>query len=49
MAITFLDKEDPRIRLRAVRLIGKVGGEKAGSALRQRIKDPNSKVQIGGK
>ena len=45
MAITLLDKDDPGIRLRAVRLIGKVGGEKAGSALRQRIMDPDSKVQ----
>ena len=30
MAISLLDKDDPRVRLRAVRLIGKVGGEKAG-------------------
>ena len=45
MAISLLDKDDPGVRLRAVRLIGKVGGEKAGSALRQRIMDPDSKVQ----
>ena len=45
MAITLLDKDDPGIRLRAVRLIGKVGGEKAGSALRMRIRDADSKVQ----
>ena len=45
MALNFLDKDDSKIRLRAVRLVGKVGGENAGSALRQRIMDPNSKVQ----
>ena len=45
MALNFLDKDDSKIRLRAVRLIGKVGGDKAGSALRQRIMDPDSKVQ----
>ena len=45
MALNFLDKDDSKIRLRAVRLVGKVGGEKAGSALRQRIMDPDSKVQ----
>ena len=45
MAISLMDKDDPGVRLRAVRLIGKVGGEKAGSALRQRIMDPDSKVQ----
>ena len=44
MAISLLDKDD-RVRLRAVRLIGKVGGEKAGSALRMRIRDADSKVQ----
>jgi len=45
MALNFLDKDDSKIRLRAVRLVGKVGGENAGSALRQRIMDPDSKVQ----
>ena len=45
MAISLLDKEDPGVRLRAVRLIGKVGGEKAGSALRMKIRDSDSKVQ----
>ena len=45
MALNFLDNDDSKIRLRAVRLVGKVGGENAGSALRQRIMDPNSKVQ----
>ena len=45
MALNFLDKDDSKIRLRAVRLVGKVGGERAGSALRQRIMDPDSKVQ----
>ena len=45
MAISLLDKDDPGVRLRAVRLIGKVGGEKAGSALRMRIRDADSKVQ----
>ena len=45
MALNFLDNDDSKIRLRAVRLVGKVGGENAGSALRQRIMDPDSKVQ----
>ena len=45
MALNFLNKDDSKIRLRAVRLVGKVGGEKAGSALRMRIMDPDSKVQ----
>ena len=45
MAISLLDKDDPGIRLLAVRLIGKVGGEKAGSALRMKIRDSDSKVQ----
>ena len=45
MALNFLNKDDSKIRLRAVRLVGKVGGENAGSALRQRIMDPDSKVQ----
>ena len=45
MAISLLDKDDQGVRLRAVRLIGKVGGEKAGSALRMRIRDADSKVQ----
>ena len=45
MALNFLDNDDSKIRLRAVRLVGKVGGERAGSALRQRIMDPDSKVQ----
>ena len=45
MAISLLDKEDPGVRLRAVRLIGKVGGDKAGSALRMKIRDSDSKVQ----
>ena len=45
MAISLLDKDDPGVRLRAVRLIGKVGGEKAGSAFRMKIRDSDSKVQ----
>ena len=45
MAISLIKEDDPKIRLRAVRLIGKIGGEKAGFALRQRIKDPDAKVQ----
>ena len=45
MALNFLDNDDSKIRLRAVRVIGKVGGDKAGSALRQRIMDPDFKVQ----
>ena len=45
MAISLLDKDAPGVRMRAVRLIGKVGGKKAGSALRMRIRDADSKVQ----
>ena len=45
MSISLMEKEDPGVRLRAVRLIGKVGGEKAGSALRMRIRDSDSRVQ----
>ena len=45
MAISLLNKDDSGVRLRAVRLIGKVGGEKAGFALRMKIRDSDSKVQ----
>ena len=45
MAIPFLDEDDAKIRMRAVRLIGKIGGDKAGAALNGHVQDPDAKVQ----
>ena len=45
MAIALMDKDEPAVRLRAVKLIGKIGEKSAGSVLLEHLNDSNSKVQ----
>ena len=45
MAISLMDKDEPTVRLRAVKLIGKIGEKSAGSTLLKHLNDSNSKVQ----
>ena len=45
MAISLMDKDEPAVRLRAVKLIGKIGEKSAGPVLLKHVNDPNSKVQ----
>ena len=45
MAISLMDKDEPAVRLRAVKLIGKIGEKSAGSVLLEHLNDSNSKVQ----
>ena len=45
MAISLMDKNEPAVRLRAVKLIGKIGEKSAGSVLLEHLNDSSSKVQ----
>ena len=45
MAISLLDEDEPAVRLRAVKLIGKIGEKSAGSTLLKHLNDPDGKVQ----
>ena len=45
MAISLMDKDEPAVRLRAVKLIGKIGEKSAGSFLLEHLNDSDSKVQ----
>ena len=45
MAISLMDKDEPAVRLRAVKLIGKIGEKSAGSVLLAHLNDSDSKVQ----
>ena len=45
MAISLMDKDEPAVRLRAVKLIGKIGEKSAGSVLLEHLNDSDSKVQ----
>ncbi len=45
MAISLMDKDEPAVRLRAVKLIGKIGEKSAGSTLLRHLYDSDSKVQ----
>ncbi len=44
MAISLLEDDSSKVRLRAVKLIGKIGGSKASSALHQRLGEPDDRV-----
>jgi len=45
MAISLMDEDEPAVRLRAVKLIGKIGEKSAGSTLLKHLNDPDGKVQ----
>ena len=45
MAISLMDEDEPAVRLRAVKLIGKIGEISAGSTLLKHLNDPDGKVQ----
>jgi HEAT repeat protein len=47
MAISLLEDDSPKVRLRAVKLIGKIGGPEAGPALHQRLGEPDDRVRQG--
>ena len=44
MAISLLEDDNPKVRLRAVKLVGKIGGAKASDALHQRLVEGNARV-----
>ena len=45
MAISLMDEDEPAVRLRAVKLIGKIGEKSAGITLVKHLNDPDGKVQ----
>ena len=45
MAISLMDEDEPAVRLRAVKLIGKIGEKSAGSVLLKHLNDSDGKVQ----
>ena len=45
MAISLLEDDSSKVRLRAVKLIGKIGGPKAGPALHQRLGEEDARVR----
>jgi len=45
MAISLLEDDSSKVRLRAVKLIGKIGGPEAGSALHQRLGEQDDRVR----
>jgi len=45
MAISLLEDDSSKVRLRAVKLIGKIGGSEAGPALHQRLGEPDDRVR----
>ena len=44
MAISLMDKDEPAVRLRAVKLIGKIGEKSAGTTQLKHLNDSDSKV-----
>ena len=44
MAISLLEDENSKVRLRAVKLVGKIGGPEAGPALHQRLAEKDARV-----
>ncbi len=44
MAISLLDDDSPKVRLRAVKLVGSIGGPQAGPALYERIIETDARV-----
>ena len=44
MAISLLDDDSPKVRLRAVKLVGSIGGPQAGPALHERIIENDARV-----
>ena len=44
MAISLLDDDSPKVRLRAVKLVGSIGGPQAGPALHERIVETDARV-----
>ena len=44
MAISLLDDDSPKVRLRAVKLVGSIGGPKAGPSLHERIVETDARV-----
>ena len=45
MAISLLEDDSSKVRLRAIKLIGKIGGPKAGPALHQRLGEEDARVR----
>ena len=45
MAISLLEDDSAKVRLRAVKLVGKIGGPEAGPALHQRLSEEDARVQ----
>lgn len=45
MAVSLLEDDSPKVRLRAVKLVGKIGGAEAGQALHQRLGEPDGRVR----
>ena len=45
MSISLLEDENAAIRIRAIKLISKIGGDKGGAALLGHLQDPNDKAQ----
>ena len=43
MSISLLDEENAKIKIHAIKLIGKIGGDKGGAALVGHLLDPNDK------
>lgn len=46
MAIPYLDDSEQNVRLRAIQLVGQIGGDQAGKELLQRLFDPDRTVQV---
>ena len=46
MAISYLDDSEQNVRLRAIQLVGQIGGDQAGKELLQRLLDPSLTIQI---
>ena len=44
MAISLLEDDSPKVRLRAVKLVGKIGGPEAGPALHNRLAETDDRV-----
>jgi len=44
MAVSLLEDDSSKVRLRAVKLVGKIGGPQAGAALHQRLVESNARV-----
>ena len=44
MAISLLDDDNEKVRMRAVKLVGRIGGEEAGPALHRRLAETDQRV-----